>query len=277
MNTLRWAMFGLPGLGSHVLNTSLDNDQGPAIVVHSVSDDFAEFDGERISSQDPDLRKKLDDAGIDCIVVAGWSSKIQTSDYSGFSKGAWNLHPSLLPKYRGHNPYFWVIKNGEKETGITAHQLSDEFDKGPILLQKSIPIRDNETIGSIWNRLSILAGEVSKDLLERIATGDTSCTAQSEGKHIRASKVADGNMILTPSFSREEARRLIQASNPFYGAILLYDHLILKIYEADESGPGPEIPCTDGSLFATVVRDDNIGIVTGETFMKLQNANTFSQ
>lgn len=74
--------------------------------------------------------------------------------------GGINLHPSLLPKYRGAFSGPWVIINGEKETGITYHVMTSEFDAGPILLQKSIPIERSETGFSLFHKLVDLGAKM---------------------------------------------------------------------------------------------------------------------
>ena len=62
--------------------------------------------------------------------------------------GSYNLHGSLLPKYRGAAPIHWAIINGEKETGVTVFKLKHEIDTGDILMKVSMPIFENDTTGS---------------------------------------------------------------------------------------------------------------------------------
>ena len=70
--------------------------------------------------------------------------------------GAVNLHASLLPKYRGAAPIQWALINGDKETGVTTFQIQPKVDTGGILMQKSVPIRDEDNAGSLFARLSVL-------------------------------------------------------------------------------------------------------------------------
>ena len=71
-------------------------------------------------------------------------------------KGVINIHPSLLPKYRGLAPYFWSLINGETETGVTIHWVDKGFDTGDILVQQSVPITPNDTIISLSNKCAKL-------------------------------------------------------------------------------------------------------------------------
>lgn len=76
-----------------------------------------------------------------------------------------NFHPSLLPDYRGPAPEFWALYHGEDETGWTAHSMVEEFDAGPIIDQRRIPIRPDDTLHSLTHRLGDVGSEFAVDLL----------------------------------------------------------------------------------------------------------------
>lgn len=78
-----------------------------------------------------------------------------------------NLHPSLLPDYRGPAPEFWALFHGEEFTGYTAHVMTEAFDAGAILDQRELPIRDDDTLHSLTQRLAKLGGEQASDILDR--------------------------------------------------------------------------------------------------------------
>ena len=77
--------------------------------------------------------------------------------------GCFNIHPALLPRNRGLFPYFWVIANGDRETGVTVHWVDEHFDTGDILLQQALPVRAEDTITS----LAYTCAQVGADLLVR--------------------------------------------------------------------------------------------------------------
>ena len=91
-----------------------------------------------------------------------------------------NLHPSLLPKYRGATPIAWCLYNKESITGVTAHLLTDEADKGDMLIQKKIKIKKNDNESMLRKKLSLLAAEVAKDLINQINTKSLNPTPQNE-------------------------------------------------------------------------------------------------
>ncbi len=71
-----------------------------------------------------------------------------------------NVHPSLLPKYRGPNPYSAVILNEENETGVTLHFMDESFDTGDIVAQKKVSLSEVETMGTLFNRTNLIALEM---------------------------------------------------------------------------------------------------------------------
>lgn len=86
--------------------------------------------------------------------------------------GAINVHPALLPKYRGPNPIRWALRNGDTAVGMTVHRTTADFDTGAILAQSSIPITESEPGEAILDRLAALAPQLIQRALERIARGE---------------------------------------------------------------------------------------------------------
>lgn len=86
--------------------------------------------------------------------------------------GTFNLHASLLPEYRGAAPINWAIINGEKETGVTTFLLNHEIDKGAIIGQLREPIADDDTIGTLYDRLMHKGTGLVLDTVERLAAGE---------------------------------------------------------------------------------------------------------
>jgi len=92
--------------------------------------------------------------------------------------GTFNLHGSLLPQYRGAAPINWAIINGDKQTGCTTFFLKHEIDTGDMILSRSIDIGDDETFGSVYERLMVLGAKMVTDTVDRILQGDMSATPQ---------------------------------------------------------------------------------------------------
>ncbi len=102
----------------------------------------------------------------DVIVVAAYGKILPGSLLNLPPLGTVNVHGSLLPKYRGAAPIQWAVINGEKETGVTIMQMDEGMDTGDILMSRAIPIGEDDTAGTMFEKLAQLGG---KTLLEAIA------------------------------------------------------------------------------------------------------------
>jgi hypothetical protein len=87
------------------------------------------------------------------------------------SQGVLNIHPALLPRHRGLFPYFWVITNGEKETGVTVHWVDEKFDTGHLLLQEKISVEPEDTISSLSYKSSLVGAEMLVKAVNVVAGG----------------------------------------------------------------------------------------------------------
>lgn len=104
-------------------------------------------------------------------VVVSFGKIIPNSIIEIFPKGIINLHPSLLPKYRGPNPIRWQILNGEKESGVTIMKLTNEVDAGPILLQKKLIVDERDNYTKLSEKLIEIGKECLNESLELIKNG----------------------------------------------------------------------------------------------------------
>ena len=86
--------------------------------------------------------------------------------------GTFNLHASLLPRYRGAAPINWAVINGEKETGVTTFFLRHAIDTGRIILQRRLPINEADDAGSVHDRLMATGAELLTETVDRILEGD---------------------------------------------------------------------------------------------------------
>ena len=118
------------------------------------------------------FKKALLKLNPDIILVGSWGERISKEIYDIPKIAAINAHPSLLPKYRGPNPYYWVIRNQEQTTGVSFHLIDGDYDTGAILAQEEIKIYPSDT-GKTLKERTVLAArgvvcELLKDLSEDI-------------------------------------------------------------------------------------------------------------
>ncbi len=87
-------------------------------------------------------------------------------------RGCINVHPALLPRYRGLFPYFWALANGETVTGVTVHFVEPTFDSGPIIAQEEIDITPKDTVQSLQYKSAQVGAELLVEAVRRIEAGD---------------------------------------------------------------------------------------------------------
>jgi methionyl-tRNA formyltransferase len=108
----------------------------------------------------------------DLIVCGGMPWRIPSEVLALPRLGAINMHPALLPRYRGPAAVEWAFRNGDAELGFTVHRLSPDFDTGPILAQARIPIADEDDVDSLTAKFGPVVPELLGQALARVARGD---------------------------------------------------------------------------------------------------------
>lgn len=152
--------------------------------------------------------------------------------------GTFNLHASLLPKYRGAAPINWAVINGEKETGVTTFFLKHEIDTGNIIMQERIDITPNDNAGTVHDKLMILGSELVLKTVEAIETGTTHPVPQPECETKPAPKIFKDMCRLNFNNNGETVRNFIRGLAPYPGAWVELEnehgeHTTMKIYEVD--------------------------------------------
>lgn len=171
----------------------------------------------------------------DIAVVCSYG-KLFPKEFLNVTKdGFINVHPSLLPKYRGANPYSHVLLNDEKETGVTLHFMDEHFDTGDIILQQKAPIYKNDTMGTIFNRLNFLGADLLFDVLSMYEESSIlPRKKQPEGDFPKAPSIKENtpDVFINWNQSAKNIERFIRALNPFINAVTSYRGNFLKIHSA---------------------------------------------
>ena len=180
--------------------------------------------------KDEALIERLKSENADFFVVVAYG-KILPKEILDIPKlGCINIHASLLPEYRGAAPIQWSIIDGKKKTGITTMLMDEGLDTGDILKQYELPITDDETGGSLFDKLAILGGEAIADT---IANFDSiTPTPQGEATTEYAKMISKQMGEIDFNKSATEIERLIRGMNPWPSAYTKYEGKVLKIWEA---------------------------------------------
>jgi UDP-4-amino-4-deoxy-L-arabinose formyltransferase/UDP-glucuronic acid dehydrogenase (UDP-4-keto-hexauronic acid decarboxylating) len=150
------------------------------------------------------------------------------------SKGAFNLHGSLLPKYRGRAPANWVLVKGETETGVTLHRMVKRADAGAILAQQKVVIERSDTGLTLHAKLRDAAASLLRDALPQLAAGKLTETAQDESQatYFGRRTAADGKLEWKKP--AEELFNLVRAvTQPYPGAFCAVGEHKLIVWQAE--------------------------------------------
>lgn len=155
--------------------------------------------------------------------------------------GTFNLHGSLLPKYRGAAPIHWAVINGEKETGVTTFFLQHQIDTGNILFSAKTPISEHDTTGDVHDRLMRIGAETVLKTVKAIESGDYTPQVQDESLVSHAPKLHDHTCEIDFDNPTKKVYNFIRGLSPYPIAWTTLDDKKLKIYQCQSEYEGHEI------------------------------------
>jgi methionyl-tRNA formyltransferase len=160
----------------------------------------------------PDFVGTLDALAPDLFLAAGYMFLLKPALLAIPHIVAVNLHASLLPAYRGKHPVFWALRNGERQSGLTAHVMDPRFDTGDILYQVRVRTRKRDTVTTLYDRIIEKSLSLVPRLVEDVAQGRLHRKLQGESGASYFSSVNDESFRLDWTCSAESLRRWIQTT-----------------------------------------------------------------
>ena len=212
--------------------------------------------------RDPDFLISLAAYGADCFVVVAFRMLPEVV-WNMPSCGTFNLHASLLPRYRGAAPINWAIINGETESGVTTFMLNHHIDEGNILLQESTPLSGDETAESLHDRLAAMGRSLVVRTLDGLAEGSLTPRPQ-QGTPCPAPKIFKETTRIDLSRSAVEVERFVRGLSPYPAATLLLrspkgvetSFKVFACIATDESVNGKKRLQTDGKKVLKIAAND---------------------
>lgn len=177
-----------------------------------------------------DIIKKINP---DVICVVAYGKIIPKEILKAPKYGCINVHPSLLPNYRGPAPIQWAILNGDKKTGVSTMYLDEGMDSGDIILQEETIIDKNETSGELWDRLSKIGSKLLVETLEKIEKGEAPRIKQGENFTIAPMLEKELSKINWEEKNAEEIKNLVRGLNPIMGAYTTFNNKKIKFWKVD--------------------------------------------
>ncbi len=184
-------------------------------------------------ARDPEFIEQIRVLAPDLIVLASYGKILPQSLLEIAPLGNWNLHASLLPKYRGASPIQYAILNGETETGVTLMEMVREMDAGDVYLQVREPILPDDDYGSLEARLAQRAADLLMEGLERLQSGTLTRTPQNHAEATYAPLITKEDCRIRWEEPAERCRNRIRAFSPKPGAYTFWRGKLLKIWKAE--------------------------------------------
>ena len=168
------------------------------------------------SLKSPEAQRTLANYQPDLLIVVAYGLILARKVLATPRLGCWNVHGSLLPRWRGAAPIQRAILAGDTESGVDLMQMEAGLDTGPVLLQRRTPIAIDETGGSLHDRLSLLGADVLAEGLRRTVAGESlAATPQSEDGVTYAHKLDKAEARLDVARPAAELERQVRAFNPW--------------------------------------------------------------
>jgi methionyl-tRNA formyltransferase len=145
--------------------------------------------------------------------------------------GSFNLHASMLPKYRGAAPIQWALIKGETETGLTTFKLAEKVDTGNLYLQEKVEIKNEDNFGTLHDKLSERGAKIVLDTINLIESGNFELKQQDDSFATPAPKITKEICEIDWNKSAEEIHNLVRGLSPHPGAFFIYNNKVLKIYK----------------------------------------------
>lgn len=181
--------------------------------------------------RDPEFMQTLQELRPDLMIVVAFRM-LPEMVWSIPRLGTFNLHGSLLPKYRGAAPINWAIIQGEKETGVTTFLLDKAIDTGQILLQQSIPIEETDNAGTLHDKMMHLGADLVLTTVQQLESGSLRPSPQKDEESTHAPKIFKETCQIDFKKPGKELYNFIRGLSPFPGAWTHIGDKEVKILEA---------------------------------------------
>ncbi|BBO99397.1 methionyl-tRNA formyltransferase [Sulfuriferula nivalis] len=193
-----------------------------------------------------DIQQQLITLNADVMVVAAYGLILPQAVLDMPKYGCLNIHASLLPRWRGAAPIHRAILAGDSTTGITIMQMDAGLDTGAMLTTETIAIADDDSTGSLHDKLATLGGTMIVETLGQIT--ELTPVPQPEAGVTYAAKITKAEALLDFNLPAQQLARNIRAFNPAPGAYFLAQEKIIKVWQAhvvDQSGTPAKLISAD--------------------------------
>jgi methionyl-tRNA formyltransferase len=214
--------------------------------------------------KDPEEQERFRALDADAAVVVAYGLILPHAILDGTRLGVFNVHASLLPRWRGAAPINRAIMAGDTETGVTIMRITERLDAGPVCLEARVPIGRDETAGELHDRLAREGARLMVEALGQVEAGSLDCRAQAEDGATYAEKIDPGETRIDWKRPAPKVHDMIRGLSPFPGAWFECKLNGRKEHVRVLRSTLVEISGTPG-----VVLDDHLTVACGEGAVRL--------
>lgn len=234
------------------------------------------------SLRSPDIEDSLRRLEPDIVVVVAYGKILPPNILALPRLGCVNIHASILPRLRGAAPIQWAIALGYTETGVTLMQMDEGMDTGPILLQRTTPVGDEETAGELGKRLALIGADLLREGLPRLGRGELTPIEQDDSLATYAPLLKKADGLIDWSLPATQIANRVRGFSPWPGTFTTRSGSRLLITRArslqkDHSLPpgsvvltgaaGIQVACGDGTLEILAVKPEGKREMAAEEFL----------
>ena len=234
------------------------------------------------SFRSEDVRRASRDTHADAVVVVAYGLILPKPVLDAPRFGAYNIHASLLPRWRGAAPVSRAIMAGDRTTGITIMRMTEGLDEGPVCMMRPAAIGENETAGELHDRLARFGADVILEALTDLERGTLPIVPQSSEGVTYAAKISKGETHIDFAHPAKDVLNHIHGLSPHPGAWAavpggskLQRVKILKAERAEGSGaPGTIVSddlitaCADGAIRPLILQREGRAAMKREEFLR---------
>ncbi len=240
--------------------------KSPEVISFSKENKIPFFQTENINKE-PAMLHELKSLNLDFVVVLAFAQFLGSEMLSLGKMGCFNIHTSILPKYRGAAPIQYALMNGDTETGVSIQKMVKKMDAGDLVHFHTVKISHTETGGQLYTRLKFQAALAMNDLIQKMLTSELTYTPQDESQVSFAPtlKKEDGHLLFKEK-TTAQILNLIRALDPWPGTYCFLNGKRLKVLGAEKyhgkMAPGKSendlgslvVGCLDGALRLSLVQ-----------------------
>jgi methionyl-tRNA formyltransferase len=216
--------------------------------------------------RDGDFIQAIEKEKADLFVVVAYGKIIPSEIFSLPPLGTINLHPSLLPKYRGAAPMQWALINGDSETGVTVQMMDEKLDSGDILTQKRIPIHINMTSGELYKIILPLGADLLIETIELLRTNSIQPVRQNNEEATYCGRIGKNTSRIDWTKRSSEIHNLVRGLNPIPVAWTTFRGKNIRIWKTAMCAEDIESP--EGG-YLMVYKKKRLIVGTGDGYLEI--------